>query len=242
MPFNGVFAAISYTNSEPSSDVDLEVRVAAEGAGAAEDLIFRWQIRNGRVGRISSLFAAEIFTIDWTGITGSSLPTGATPGAWFDASTPDYTPITYRFWFDDLSTTAPAAGGTTLTPILFTGAESDQAISDLVVTAMIGADAEFASTLNGGTPLITTTMASKGAATDAVDGAVPTNAVFAVTTQGNNGPMEITVSKGDKIAVLVANDIPGGGGVEPQDIIMSVYIQWADEPQEENIEDYVGNF
>jgi hypothetical protein len=188
------------------------------------------------------LFKAETFTIDWSLITGASLPTGATPGAWFDVTTPDYTPITYRFWFDDLSTTAPGGGGVTLTAILFTGGETDQAISDLVVTAMIAADVDFAgaSNLGGTTPLITTTMASKGAATDAIDGAVPTGAVFAVTTQGNNGPMEITVSKGDKMAVLVGSN--PGGGAEPQDVILSIYIQWADEPQEESIEDYVGNF
>jgi hypothetical protein len=42
------------------------------------------------------------------------------------------------------------------------------------------------------------------------------------------------------MGVFVAAD--PGGGVEPQDIVCSIFVQWTDEPNEESIEDYVGNF
>ena len=77
----------------------------------------------------------EITTLDWSGVDGTSLPTGAVPAAYFDISS---TTTNYRLWFDDTSTAAPAPAGRTLSPIPFTGTESDQDISDLVQMAFAG--------------------------------------------------------------------------------------------------------
>jgi hypothetical protein len=76
-----------------------------------------------------------------------------------------------------------------LAVIVFTGAETDQAISDLVVTALLAADVDFASAANGGgtTTVVTTSVATAGPATDAVDGVVPTSAIFITTIQGSLG-------------------------------------------------------
>lgn len=92
----------------------------------------------------------ELTTFNWSGITGVTLPTGVTPAAWFDIST---VATTYRLWFSDGSTTAPVAGGTTLVPVAFVGGDTDQDISDAVVTALISADAEYATTTNGSVTL-----------------------------------------------------------------------------------------
>ncbi len=125
--------------------------------------------------------------LNWTGITGASLPTGVTPAAWFDIST---VATTYRLWFSDGSTTAPVAGGTTLVPVVFTGLETDQEISDLVTAALIGADVEFASTTNGGgtSRTVSNEVTTGGAVPDAVDGAVATGVNINILIQGNDPP------------------------------------------------------
>lgn len=149
--------------------------------------------------------AAESMTIDFTGINGAALPTGVTPGAWFDITTSPTAAsanATYRFWFSDGSTTAPAFTTETLVTIPFTGAETDQQISDLVVTAIVttSAEADFAGASNGGgtTQVVSLTLATVGNATDAVDGSVATGAAFAIT-DGLTG---------------AADPAPGGTGIQ----------------------------
>lgn len=134
----------------------------------------------------------ETQTIDFTGITGASLPTGATPAAWFDVTTSPnaVSPnTTYRFWFSDGSTTAPSGAGVTLTPVVFNGTETAQQISNLAVAEIVAADVDFvaADNASGTTPLITLTLATPGDATDAVDGSVATGANFTVVQDGVDG-------------------------------------------------------
>lgn len=126
----------------------------------------------------------ESISLDFTGVTGATLPTGVVPAAWFDVTVPGG--VTYRFWFGDFSTTPPAVTTEILKPIPFGGAETDQQISDLAIIQILAADAELAGATNGGgtTPAITCTMASVGNVTDPVDGAVSTGAIIGTTTQG----------------------------------------------------------
>jgi hypothetical protein len=138
-----------------------------------------------------SFLVSEGFTIDWTGITGGTLPTGIEAGATFDASTIS---TTYRFWFDNGSTIAPVVTTEILVAIPFLGIEADQLISDLVVAALLGADVDFANTTNSGTTLVTTTLVSGGSAIDTADGAPSTNAVFTVITQGTVGGDGVTTA------------------------------------------------
>jgi hypothetical protein len=121
---------------------------------------------------------AESMSLDFTGITGATLPTGAVAAAYFDI---DSTTAIYRLWFSDGSTTFPAAGGRALVAVAFTAGDADTVIAGSVITAL-GADADFAAF--AGTPVITGTLASVGNVTDTVDGAVATGASFATTTQG----------------------------------------------------------
>lgn len=147
----------------------------------------------------------ETFTIDWTGINGAALPTGAVAAAYFDVDTNVIGAI--RFWFSDGSTTTPVAGGRTLFPIVFTGAETDQQISDLVLAAMLGTDPDFTNATNAGgtTPLITCQLTQNGSVPDVVDGAVATGAVFAVTVQGISASVD--PAPGGKTAIQI--DING---------------------------------
>ena len=155
---------------------DGEIQIFSDTTGGASSVVIA----------DTGLFAAltpETIILNWTGITGASLPTGVTPGAYFDVTPTSLT--THRFWFSDGSTTAPADPGT-LVAIAFTGAETPQVLSDLVVAALIGSDADFVGATNGGgaTPIITMTLASVGAVPDIVDGAVPTFALLFVSVEG----------------------------------------------------------
>jgi hypothetical protein len=125
----------------------------------------------------------ESVSLDFTSAPASGYPTGAVAAAWFDVTS---TTATYRFWFSDGATTPPAVTTETLIAIPFTGAEAAIATAALVVTALVttSADADFASIVNGGTPIVTGTLVTAGDVTDPVDGAIATGATIASTTQG----------------------------------------------------------
>jgi len=128
---------------------------------------------------------AEAMSLDFTGVTGGTLPTGVTPAAWFDVTSTANPFATYRFWFSDASTTAPAVTFETLVPITFTGADADTVIAAAALTAIVtgSGDADFAGFSNAVT-VITGTLATVGNVTDPVDGAVATGATIITTTQG----------------------------------------------------------
>jgi hypothetical protein len=241
MPFNGEITALTYGCDLAGSDLDVFLEFAPFGSGVANSTLFFWNIDDARVAHNSAV--GEVFTINWAGITGASLPAvGA--GAWFDVTSASsmYPGTTYRFWFNNGVTTAPAVTTETLVSISFTGVELAQAISDLVVTAMVttSGEADFANADNAGgtTPLVSCTLTLPGNVTDTEDGAVATGAVFTVVANG--GPFGIPVTKGGKLGVFAKD--PGDGNVEPTQVVLSVFIQWIDEPQEEGIEDYAGVF
>jgi len=121
----------------------------------------------------------ESMSLDFTGITGATLPTGAVAAAFFDI---DSTTALYRLWFDDTTTMVPAAGGRVLTAVSFTGADADTVIATAVIGALSGADGDFVGF--AGTPVITGTLVGVGNVTDPVDGGVATGATIASTTQG----------------------------------------------------------
>ena len=242
MPFNGEITALTYGCDLTGSDLDVFVEFAPFGSGAANTTLFFWNIDDSRVAHNSAV--GEVFTIDWAGITGASLPFAAVPGAWFDvtsASSP-YPGATYRFWFSGGGTTAPAVTTETLVAIPFGGGETAQAISDLVVTAMVttSGEADFANADNAGgtTTLVSCTLTLPGNVTDTTDGTDATGAVFTVVADG--GPFGLVVTKGGKLGVFAKD--PGDGNVEPTQVVLSVFIQWVDEPQEEGVEDYAGVF
>jgi hypothetical protein len=179
--------------------------------------------------------SAESVSLDFTGVTGGTLPTGVVPAAWFDVTVPGGT--TYRFWFGDLSTTPPAVTTEILKPIPFGGAETDQQISDLALVQILAADAELAGATNGGgtTPAITCTMASVGNVTDPVDGAVSTGATIATTVQGvdpvaGTAPVEAyCIQPGGRLGFrgtsdFITMDIANGSGgiIGPAGIIPGV--------------------
>ncbi len=145
-----------------------ETSFSMETAASAQ--FYVWLSHDGR---------SESMTLDFTGITGATLPTGAVAAAYFDI---DSTTALYRLWFSDGSTTVPAAGGRVLTPVSFTGGDADTVVAGSVITALSGADADFAGF--AGTPSITGTLAAVGNVTDPVDGAVTTGAALSSTTQG----------------------------------------------------------
>jgi len=60
------------------------------------------------------------------------------------------------------------------------------------------------------------------------------------TLTGAGGPGGIALTAGTKIGVFGSS--PGGGSTEPNDIVVSVYIQWTDEVEELDVENYTGNF
>jgi len=165
----------------------------------------------------------ETQTIDFTTVAGGTLPTGAVPGAWFDVTTSPnaVSPnTTYRFWFSDGSTTAPAVTTETLVPIAFTGTETDQQVADLVVAALVAADADFvaADDLVGTTQIVTLTLATPGNATDAVDGTTPTTAVFAVVQDGVDGYEDLVTSGTDDAIPnkkWVSDNFASGGAFTP---------------------------
>ena len=123
---------------------------------------------------------AEAVSLDFTGVTGGTLPTGAVAAAFFDI---DSTTGGYRVWFDDGSTTAPAAGGRTLVPVSFTGGDTDTVIAASVDAALGGADADFIP-LSAAAAVVSGSLASVGDVTDPVDGGVSTGATIASTVQG----------------------------------------------------------
>lgn len=127
---------------------------------------------------------AEASKFNFTDITGATLPTGVVPAALIEVSS---TTDTYRFWFDDGSTIAPTFTFQVLVAVPFTGADTDQDISDAVVTALIGADADFIGASNG-TPVVDLTLVTTGSVPDAVDGAVSTGAAITVLVQGVDTP------------------------------------------------------
>jgi hypothetical protein len=355
MPFNGEITALTYGSfiaGGAGGDVDAFIEFANFGSGANNHTLFYWKISSARVAHNSAL--GEVFTIDFTGITGATLPTGVTPGASFDVyASSQVTPFPgalFRFWFDDTTTTPPPTGTSIVVAIPFTAGDTDQDISDAVVTAMLAADADFAATDNaaGTTPLVSCTLVGPGNVRDvedgtpgvqrvdvgsartllsatgladnatvytatvsvdgggaqaltvtgslaqtyyglllqlnldtagadwvlfggdiyavsdsngtgstisisdtdifssltdfvAVDAAVAgsplTGAAFTTVTDG--GPFGLQVTKGGKMGVFCKDP---GGGTEPEEVVLSVFIQWLDEPQEEAVEDYAGVF
>jgi hypothetical protein len=61
------------------------------------------------------------------------------------------------------------------------------------------------------------------------------------TLVADGGPGGIVLTAGTKIGVI-GNQPLGVGQLEPGDIVVSVYIQWTDEAESEDIENYAGNF
>jgi len=135
----------------------------------------------------------EHIELDWTGVTGASLPTGAVPAAYFDIST---VATDYRFWFDDTTTVAPPAAGRTLVAMSFTGTETDQEISDLVLVELLAADAEFANAQNGGGVFraIDVELVTGGAVTPAADGGVATGLTVLTIVTGTDAPTGSTIT------------------------------------------------
>ena len=175
--FTGAFEITSIT--VPGADVDGSLGGTRFDINSAndDDEYYVW---------IDHAAVAETFTIDWTGINGT-LATGAVAADYFDV---DSTTTAYRVWFSDGSTTPPAAAGRTLfATTTWTGGEaSDTALAAVVAAELILADADFAGASNGGTAIVTTTLATTGAVPDAVDGT--TGAAFAVTAQGVDAPAD----------------------------------------------------
>jgi len=181
----------------------------------------------------------ESTELDWSGTTGAGLPAGAVPAAWFDLSA---VTGTYRFWFSDGSTTAPVAGGTTLVPVPFTGAETDQDIADLVVAAILAADAEFANAHNGGgaSRLVEILLVTGGAVPDAVDGAVPTGVGIVIVVNGNDAPtgsdISVRVIRTIQMSTTLVIDVNPNPGetvsaqfipyIEPADVVRYTFNGW----------------
>lgn len=61
------------------------------------------------------------------------------------------------------------------------------------------------------------------------------------TLSGAGGPGGLLLPKGTKLA-LFTDEPASGNKVEPSDVIVSVYIQWSSEDQEEDVEAYGGDF
>jgi hypothetical protein len=59
------------------------------------------------------------------------------------------------------------------------------------------------------------------------------------TLTGAGGPGGTVLTAGTKIGVFGSDP---GGGTEPNDVVVSVYIQWTDEIEEDDVENYTGNF
>ena len=59
------------------------------------------------------------------------------------------------------------------------------------------------------------------------------------TPTGSGGPGGIALPAGSKLGIFASDP---GGGTEPADVVVSVYIQWTDEAEEEDSEDYAGDF
>jgi hypothetical protein len=240
---NGVTASPASTTGGNCQTVVAELNADLDGIAAEETEITATDDEGGNLGGLhftlnsasdatayyvwlNHLGVPEEVSLNFTAITGETLPTGATPAASFDITVPGGN--IYRCWYSDGSTTAPAADEEILVPIAFIGGEgeeTDQDISDLTLAALIGADAEFVNFVNGGgtTPIITGAMVTGGDVTDPVDGAVATGAVIASTTQGiaaavDPAPMGLTAipvlyiiddgatDLGNKIATAINNN------------------------------------
>ncbi|RKZ85740.1 MAG: hypothetical protein DRQ39_06720 [Gammaproteobacteria bacterium] len=253
-----VFTSIA-TNSSPTEDipglndvnpisrtlifVDDEIQNGWKGPPDNPD----YTIVDGIPDKIWWNVRKEKTELNWSGTTGASLPTGATPAAWFDLSAiPATYPVplftTYRFWFSDGSTTAPAAGGTTLVAIPFTGAETDQNISDLVLAAMLAADPEFANAQNGGgsSREIEVEVITGGSLPDAVDGTVPTGVGVIVVVNGNDAPtgsdITVRVIRSVQMSTTLSIDVNPNIGqtvsaqflpyIEPADVVRYTFNGW----------------
>jgi len=178
--------------------------------------------------------SAESMSLDFTAITGGTLPTGAVPAAYFDITSGT---TTYRCWFSDGSTTAPAVTTETLVPISFTGADADTVIAAAATTAIVTGtgDPDFSGFANGGTAVITGTLIIVGNVADPVDGAVATGAIIGTTVQGvdpvaGTAPMEaFCIHPGNRIGFRGTDDFVtfavangSGGIIGPAGIIPGV--------------------
>lgn len=247
MPYDAIITGITYGNDSPLSDTDVYLEFASELAGSSNTTIYRWEIRNTRIAR--NTFIGELFEIDFTGITGLSLPNGGQPAAYFNVpiSTSAYIfpGKVIRFWFSDGSTTPPTTPpGGSLVAIPFVGTETDQQISDLVVTAMTVTSAEEdlsnADNLGGTTPIISCKLVYGGNVDNPTDGTIPTNAVFTQIQQG--GPYGVPMSRGGKLGVYLKDPGSGSGPKAPANVIFSVFVQWAEDPHEQEYETYTGSW
>jgi hypothetical protein len=177
------------------TDGDLgETHFTMETAAAAQ--FFLWISHDGR---------SEAMSLDFTAITGATLPTTAVPAAYFDI---DSTTALYRLWFDNSVATVPAAGGRVLVPVSFTGADADTVIAGSVITALTGSDADFVGF--AGAPAITGTLVAVGNVTDPVDGAVATGASLASTVDGVSAAESAPAAEGTGIeAAITVGDAAG---------------------------------
>jgi len=173
---SGTPAVAEKTTVIPVADVDgsLGSKYFTLNSGGDVTAYYVWMIHAGR---------GESMSLDFTAITGGTLPVGAVPAAYFDITSAT---TTYRCWFSDGSTTAPAVTTETLVPISFTGADADTVIAAAATTAIVTGtgDPDFSGFANGGTAVITGTLVTVGNVTDPVDGAVTTGALIGTTTQG----------------------------------------------------------
>ena len=55
MPFNAEIVAITYSSSTQSSDIELNIEIAADGAGSTNSTAYSWSVYDARVARISTL-------------------------------------------------------------------------------------------------------------------------------------------------------------------------------------------
>jgi hypothetical protein len=154
------------------TDGDLgETHFTMETAAAAQ--FYLWLSHDGR---------SESVSLDFTAITGATLPTGAVAAAFFDVTS---TTTTYRFWFDDTSTTPPAVTTETLVAIAFVGGDTDVTLTAKVLPVVSGADLDFAGFTSPTATTITGTLATVGNVTDPIDGpGVLTGATIGSTVQG----------------------------------------------------------
>lgn len=119
--------------------------------------------------------------IDFTGVDGLSLPSGAVPAAYFDLST---SVDTYRFWYDDGSTVPPAVAGEILVPISFTTLDNDVTITNSTLEAIRNADLDFAQFFKSSATEIRGMTLAYATTPAPVDGAVSTGAVFSSPVNG----------------------------------------------------------
>jgi hypothetical protein len=153
----------------------------------------------------------EFTDLDWTGVTGGTLPTGAVPAAYFDIST---TTTTYRFWFSDGLTTPPIVAGEILVPVSFAIGDADLSIAATVASHIDGADPQFRT--SDALTIVHVKVVSNGPVADAVDGAVPTGVSITVVRQGDLIPLDtdfVNAHNGGGTSRTVSVEIATGGAV-----------------------------